>query len=281
MTAAQALEYVGTAPYGSCYSQCVANLAAWSGLPDAASVMHLTWGFSWLGGDELDGSNRWQAAARLAHGLDIVDESFGTASEARAAERNVPVAAAVDAYYLPSPYLNVEHIGHCVILIASDADHVTVLDPMYQPRPARHSRDQWDRMRSAAGYRTFRIASGPSRAARRGVLIDTVRADLRAHWQSDLAVAEKYLAVRQELLPALPDVAGVAAERLYLSKLFRHLGLELSEEMLAIMRRWYLAHAMFREAGLARDRDLRLLRELAEREAAMADAFCRPGGAAR
>ncbi len=280
MTAALPLPYVGTAPYGSCYSQCVANLAAWNGLRDAASVLHLAWGFSWRGDHALDGSNRWRAGAMHAHGLEIVDESYGTASEARVAERNVPVAAAVDAYYLPSPYFNIEHLGHCVILIGNDADQVTVLDPMYQPHPARHARDQWDRMRSGAGYRTFRIASGPRRAASRGVCVDTVRADLRAHWQSDLAVFEKYLAARQELLPELPDVAGAAAERLYLSKLFRHLKLELSEDMLAITRRWYLAHAMFREAGLAKDRDLRLLRELAERETAMTDAFCRPGGAA-
>nr|WP_240981422.1 MULTISPECIES: BtrH N-terminal domain-containing protein [unclassified Streptomyces] len=279
----------GTAPFGSCYQQAAANLAAWKGLGDAAETLCTTWGFSWDGGPVLDGSGRWSAAAAAVHRMDLADRTYDSWAAAEDAERaslagGHPVAAAVDAFHLPSPYEGREHLAHCVLLLAHDGDRVWISDPMNRPEPTAYPAGAWRRMRSAeaaGSYRTLLLTSGPRHRATALELATAVREDARAHRSADRAAFEGYLAAREaeaaEGAEAL-DVGGVAAERLYLGGLFKRLAghpgageeaAAVAEGFTSLSRRWYLLHTLSRESGgsaTGRARLLRMLADLGDRE---------------
>ncbi|MFC9732632.1 BtrH N-terminal domain-containing protein [Streptomyces roseolus] len=280
----------GTAPFGSCYQQAAANLASWKGLGHAAETLCTTWGFSWDGGPVLDGSGRWSAAAAAVHRMDLADRTYDSWDAAEDAERasldaGHPVAAAVDAFHLPSPYEGREHIAHCVLLLAHDGDRVWISDPMNRPEATAYPAEAWRRMRSAeaaGSHRTLLLTSGPRHRPTAPELATAVREDARTHRSADRAAFEGYLAAREaeaaegaEVL----DVSGVAAERLYLGQLFRHLAggapsveeaVAVAEGFTSLSRRWYLLHTLSRESGgsaTGRTRLLRMLADLGDREA--------------
>lgn len=276
--------HTGTAPFGSCYHQCVANLAAFKGLEHPSETLCVTWGFSWSGGHVLDGSGRWVTAAARLHRMDLTEAVFPGRAEAEAAERaslaaGHPVAAAVDAFDLPSPFQGEEHIAHCVLLLAHDGNQVWISDPMNRPEATAYPVARWDAMRSApvtAGHRTFLLTSSPRHRPTPGELATAVSEDARAHRAADQAALRSYLAAREAEPAGLFDVAGVAAERLHLSRLFTHLAAghpaaaEAAEGFVSLARRWYLLHTLSREAGPdgpGRTRLLRMLDGLADREA--------------
>jgi hypothetical protein len=273
------------APFGSCHLQCVANLLAWQDVDSAASGLCPTWGFSWPGGMVLKGSGRWVAAARAAYRIDLEERCYRSFPAARAAEqdavgRGYPVAATVDAWYVPSPYEGNEHIAHCVLLVGNAPDQVWVVDPMNRPYPVRYPTAEWERMRSAActgGCRTFLVTSGPRRTPGSTDLIGRLRDDIRAHRARDRRQLEAFLAFRASGDDVPHDVSEVAAERLYLAKLVKRAARDmpglarLADDLMSLARRWYLAHSLARESAGAsepRGRQLRLLCALADRERA-------------
>lgn len=274
--------YTGTAPYGSCYQQCVAGLLDWKGIPDAAEALGLTWGYSWSGGECLDGSGRWLAGAAAVHGVRVADRRFPDVEAALACERESisaghPVAAAVDAYHLPSEYHHTRHITHCVLVVGADADGVTVVDPMNRPAPVRYRSADWVRMRAAPhaqDSRTFLVRSGPERTPGPAALARALGADLRDHAERDERTFAAYLdACADGTVAGAPDISGVAAERLYLGRMLGALSAKLPElvpvaqAVTGLERRWYLAHTLAIEpGGVSRDRHLRLIRGLGERE---------------
>ncbi|MEV6198884.1 BtrH N-terminal domain-containing protein [Streptomyces sp. NPDC051771] len=285
----------GTAPFGSCYQQAAANLASWKGLDHAAESLCTTWGFFWGGGPVLDGSGRWSAAAAAVHRMDLADRTFGSWDAAEDAARasldaGHPVAAAVDAFHLPSPYEDREHIAHCVLLLAHEGDRVWISDPMNRPEPTAYSAEAWRRMRSAeaaGSYRTLLLTSGPRHPATPLELATAVREDARSHRSADRAAFEGYLAAREAEAadPAeVLDVSGVAAERLYLGQLFKRLAGEagsgeeaaaVAEGFTSLSRRWYLLHTLSRESGgsaTGRARLLRMLADLGDRETRLTEA---------
>ncbi|MFG2985981.1 hypothetical protein ACGFYQ_32840 [Streptomyces sp. NPDC048258] len=271
----------GTAPFGSCYQQCAANLASWKRLGHAAETLCTSWGFSWGGGPVLDGSERWSAAAAAVHHMDLADRTFDSWDAAERAERESlagehPVAAAVDAFHLPSSYEGKEHIAHCVLLLAHDGDRVWISDPMNRPEPTAYSAEEWRRMRSAevaGSFRTLLLTSGPRHRATALELATAVREDALTHRSADRAAFEGYLAACEAGTAGVLDVSGVAAERLYLGKLFKHLAADartgeeaavVAEGFTSLSRRWYLLHTLSRESGGGATGHARLLRMLAE-----------------
>lgn len=279
--------YSGEAPFGSCQLQCVANLLAWQGVSAADEGLCPTWGFSWPGGTVLKGSGRWPGVIRAAYEIDLEERCFSGFPEACHAEadsvrRGYPVASTVDAWHVPSPFTGIEHIAHCVLVVASTADHVWIVDPMNRPSPVRYARADWQRMRSAAcvpGFRTFLVSSGPRRRPASADLIRWLRRDIQAGQAGDRRQLEAFLACcRGDGHP--PDVSEVAAERLYLAKLVRRAArtmpalARLADELVSLTRRWYLAHTLARESAtdprqLARQ--VCLLEDLAERERVAVD----------
>ncbi|WP_171167690.1 BtrH N-terminal domain-containing protein [Streptomyces sp. I05A-00742] len=279
--------YTGTTPFGTCYQQCVANLAAWHGLPDAEDVLVTTWGFGWDGGSVLRGSDRWVTAAAGLYGMPLQERRLGSAEELLAVETaevaaGRPLAAAVDAYWLPSEYEGVEHIAHCVLVSGRDEHGVTVIDPMNHPEPARYGEERWRTLRSADaadGFRTFLLAAGPTRKPSAQDLVRAVHADRRDHRESDATALAGYIEACDTGGPGTIDVSGVAAERHFLGRLFRHLAdvepeLEpLAAEAASLTRRWYLVHTLSRESGGSPEglrRLVRMLRDLQSREERLA-----------
>ncbi|WP_223770762.1 BtrH N-terminal domain-containing protein [Streptomyces huiliensis] len=279
--------HTGSTPYGTCYQQCVANLAAWYGLPDAEDVLVTTWGFGWDGGTVLRGSDRWVAAAARLYGLPLQERRFGSYEELRALEgaeltAGSPLAAAVDAYWLPSEYEGVEHLAHCVLLTGRDADGVTLVDPMNRPEPVRYPEERWRTLRSADaadGFRTFLLSGGPTRKPTAQELVRAVSEDRQAHHEQDTAALAAYIEACDTAEAGTLDVSGAAAERHFLSKLFHHVALDVPElvpvaaEAASLTRRWYLVHTLSRESGGSpegRRRLVRMLRDLQGREQRLA-----------
>ncbi|MFE3498553.1 hypothetical protein ACFXPX_03350 [Kitasatospora sp. NPDC059146] len=270
--------FTGLALYGSCYQQCVANLLDWQGVPAAEEAVGMSWGFSRPGGAALDGSGRWLAAAGAGYGLDVADLRFADPEQAGAYEREslaagVPVAAAVDAFHLPSPFEGKQHITHCVIAVAADADGVVVVDPMNNPEPVRYRPVDWARLRSgpsAQDSRLLLVRSGPTRRPGPVALARQLGEQLRAHDEQDAAALADHLAADAT---GAPDVSGVAAERMYLARFLAALARPLpelrpvAEGLAALERRWYLAHTIALESGgVPPQRQLRLVRDLGERD---------------
>jgi hypothetical protein len=276
--------YSGSAPFGSCHLQCVANLLAWQQVADAAAALCPTWGFSWPGGRALHGSDRWVAAAQALHRIDISERHFPNFAAAHAAEREstamgYPVAATVDAWYLPSPYQRNEHIAHCVIVTNSSAGDVWIIDPMNRPEPTRYSLREWEEMRSAActgNLRSIFLTSGPRRRPTGTELVRFLGGDIRTHQSQDHQQCAAFLAPGGRTGSGPLDVSEVAAERLYLAKLVKRAARDapglacVADRLVSLSRRWYLAHSLGREAAgqdEVLERQVRLLRELADREA--------------
>ncbi|MZF89099.1 BtrH N-terminal domain-containing protein [Streptomyces sp. SID5643] len=274
--------YTGEAPFGSCYQQSVANLLAWRGLADAADSIGIGWGFSWESGEFLEGSGRWLSAIRTVYATDLEDLRFGTADDALEFERESiatghPLAAAVDSYFIPSPFQKHHHITHCVLVTGADAAGVQVVDPMNNPTPTWYGTEDWIEMRSAPcaqRARTFRVRSGPDGRPGPLRLAHALADDLRGGQDSDPATLAAYLTACEEgAVAGTPDVSGVAAERLYLARFLKALAAHLpalhpvAEAVSALERRWYLAHTLAIEpGGFPRERHLRLIRDLGERE---------------
>ncbi|WP_405725223.1 BtrH N-terminal domain-containing protein [Streptomyces sp. NBC_01537] len=274
--------YTGETPFGSCYQQSVANLLEWQGLGDAADAIGMSWGFSWTSGDFLEGSGRWLESVRTVHGTDLEDLRFPLAGAALEFERESvasghPVAAAVDSYFLPSPFENQRHITHCVLVIGADSTGVQVVDPMNNVSPAFYGFDDWVRMRSAScaqESRTFLVRSKPDRVPGPLRLARALADDLRAGKERDEAALSAYLTACDEgIVTGTPDVSGVAAERLYLALFLKALAQRLPglrpavEAVSSLERRWYLAHTLAIEpGGVSRARHIRLIRDLGQRE---------------
>jgi hypothetical protein len=275
--------YSGEAPFGSCHLQCVANMLAWQGVSSAEACLCPTWGFSWPGGMVLEGSGRWTNAIRSVYGIELEERYFDSFSEARAAEeesvkQGYPVASIVDAWHVPSPFKGIEHIAHCVIVVASAAGHIWIVDPMNCPKPVRYTLADWENMRSAActsGHRTFLVTSDPRRRADSADLVRWLRSDIQVNHAGDCRQLDAFLAFCHDNHPGPPDVSEVAAERLYLARLLKRAarsipGLAgLADELLSLARRWYLSHSLARESAdnprqLARQ--IRLLNGLASRD---------------
>jgi len=282
---ADPIPYSGTAPFGACHLQCVANLLAWQNITDAETVLCPTWGFSWSGRMVLKGSGRWVKIIRESYQIDLEEKFYRDFSTAHAAmeesiDQGYPVAATVDAWHLPSPFTGVEHIAHCVLVVASEADHVWIIDPMNRPWPVRYAIPDWERIRSAActdRFRTFLVTSRPRRMPGTRCLIHRLREDIRASQAADRQCLQGFLAHCEDGGDGPPDVSLVAAERLYLSKLLRRSAQDMpgltrvADDVLSLARRWYFAHSIGRErAGDSgpSGRAVRLLRELADRELA-------------
>jgi hypothetical protein len=277
--------YVGTALFGSCYWQCVANLLDWQGVPDAASSMGLTWGFSWRGGRALEGSGRWGKAVETVHRAGLEERRFDTYSNAAEYERvslssGIPLATAVDSFYLPSPFTGKEHITHCVIVVDMDDHGVRIVDPMNLPVPTPYVMTDWVRMRRADHAQGFRVFSTHSKRVRRAgdsALVRALLNDMQTYHLQDTAALADYLeALRAGGVTDIPDVSEVAAERLYLSFLlkrvvssFPHLA-SLAESVASLERRWYMAHALARESRggspVPRGRHIRLISDLGARD---------------
>ncbi|MBC2877344.1 MULTISPECIES: BtrH N-terminal domain-containing protein [Streptomyces] len=279
--------HTGTTPFGTCYQQCVANLAAWYGLPDAEDVLVTTWGFGWDGGSVLRDGDRWVTAAARLYGLPLRERRFGSYEELRALEKaelaaGRPLAAAVDAYWLPSEYEGVEHLAHCVLLTGRDADGVTIVDPMNRPEPVRYPEERWRTLRSADaadGFRTFLLSGGPTRKPSAHDLARAVSEDRRTHHERDTAALAAYIEACDAAEAGTLDVSGAAAERHFLGRLLRHLADELPQlepvavEAASLTRRWYLVHTLSRESGGSpegRRRLVRMLRDLQGREERLA-----------
>lgn len=280
------VRYDGKAPFGSCHLQCVANLLAWRGIDNPDATMCTAWGFSWPGGTGLRGSGRWLDGLRKAYSLDIAERRYQSFAQAHSAEQDslaagYPVAAAVDAWFIPSPFEKSEHIAHCVLLVGTAGEDVWITDPMNRPVPARYSIVEWKDMRSSVhtdGFRTFFVRSSPRARPSLSCLLRRLAGDVRSHQDSDDQVLADFLEFCAGGHGGVIDVSEVAAERLYLAKLLRHASAEIpalapaADRLLALARRWYLAHSIARESAAAqrpgpRSRDVRLLRELGTREA--------------
>lgn len=273
-----ALKYTGEAPYGSCYQQCLANLLAWRGLPGAESVLTLSWGAqAYPDTGRLAGSPRFLQAANRTHDVGLTAHRFADFVAAFDAESAAlgdgPVAAAVDAFYLRSPYEGIEHLAHCVLLVSANPNGVVIIDPMNQPIPVAYSVDQWRDMRSGSAAENFLLFTARSRTPAKATAADVLSAwaaDVREN-AADLDEIALYAKVIAES-GLLADVSGLAAERMYLTKLARYLTATYPElEPIAagfasLTRRWYLVHTLARESGRTDARVVRMVRDLIDRE---------------
>jgi hypothetical protein len=235
----------------------------------------------------LRGSGRWLHGLRAAYSIDVAERHFRAFEQAHSAERESvlagsPVAASVDAWFIPSPYERREHIAHCVIVTEISAREVWAADPMNHPEPTAYSIQEWAEMRAApatGGLRTFFVASAPRVRPSVSALLGQLRDDISAHQDADESALAAYLDFCGRQDGGVIDVSEVAAERLYLAKFLKHASgkvpalVPAADRLLALARRWYLAHSVAREsAGTrpghgSRAREVRLLRELADREA--------------
>jgi len=280
------------APYGSCHLQAVTNLLAFSGVPHAPDRIGLSFGARRTADAVLTGGDRWIRLAGEAFGVNLheghaEDAAAATAMEAEALGAGAAVAAVVDSFHLPSPFTGRVHLAHCVLLVGSDDDAVTVIDPMNRPAPTRYPAAAWTDMRSAACVDRFRMFTCPGRARRRpsaGELLRTIQTDIALHRDSDARELAGFVAWAERIAVLTFDVAGVAAERTYLAALLGDLAAQhtslraIAESVASLARRWYLLHtlglAQPDATGPQRDRLVSLLRSTADADTRMAGVLC-------
>jgi len=221
------LTYCGTAQFGSCIQQAASNVLAAQGIPDAADLIGLSWGFSYRAGDDrLRAAERWLPAVGRLSGLQVSRLGFGSADAAFDAERaalgaGAPVVVAVDSFDITSPYHGRASLMHALILLEWGDQGVVVADPMNRPQPTQLPLDIYRRTRASAVVRDFDmiVSRGPvKRAYSAADGLRELDADVYANRDSDLVNLDAFiLAVEAGLVR--PDVADAAAERSYAQRL--------------------------------------------------------------
>jgi acyl carrier protein len=275
------LAYSGTAQFGSCIQQATCNVLEAQGLTHAADLIGMSWGFSYrAGNDRLRAADRWLPAVTRLSGLRLVRPRFASADAAFDAERTAlnagsPVVAAVDSFDIKSPYQGRANLMHALILVEWNADHVTVLDPMNEPRPTSMSLDAYCRTRASTVVPGFDmiVSHGPlQRAYPAADAFRELHTDAVAHRYTDLADLDAFV-LDVEADQVAPDVADVAAERTYSQRLVAAVSKEIPElttlasHMDALARRWYFAHAIGMESNKSSTQRMgKILRDLRERE---------------
>ncbi|MFI9804246.1 phosphopantetheine-binding protein [Streptomyces sp. NPDC052301] len=282
------LSHTGTTLYGSCVQQAVSNVLEAQGLRGAADLLGMSWGFGYRSGDvRLRAGERWPAAVARLSGLVITRLRPGSAQAAADAEHaaladGVPAVVAVDSYDIASPYQGTTHLMHALILVARDADGVTVLDPMNQPAPTRLPLEVYQRSRSSsvvAGHDLIVSRGSVDRACSPLEAVGELYADATAHREAGLEEFDRFV-LDVEAGRVAPDVADVAAERSYAQRLVAAAAAErpelrsLADAMDSLARRWYFAHTVGMESGEDGGRRMpKILRALRNREVQMLDEF--------
>lgn len=289
--------YRGFAPIATCHWQCIANIFALYGLSDAEIWMSPAWGIRWPGGGTLYGGGRWRAMLKALLGATVRERTAPGRAAAADIERQAAGAGRlyvpeVDAWFLPSPYQQTEHVVHTVVVTALTGDDVTIIDPMNNPVPVVIPLSLYLRMREhpAAGrlepFKLYIPEPGSYRDVDPADAAARVRQEVAAQAARsvrDLTAFIDWIAGTDE--PA--DVCRVAGERHQAAIFFDALagrGVEAAKESATQMSKlrddWYLLHMLttHEKAGEARMRR-RLHRMLGDVLAAET-AFAREAGAA-
>lgn len=286
--------YQGSASIATCHFQNLANILEVQGLKDARRRICLSWGFSWRGGGILYGGNRWNDICNETYGTKLSQMYFPTWEEAERFEEEllsagIPFVAEVDAYMLPSPYQNNEHVVHTVTVLSKEHGSVTILDNTNNPVPVRYSNEDYQLMRSlpcegrVEPY--FLYVSLPFTPIDSGhdSVIKIFYQSLRNHWEQNLATLEAFTAwVEGSINPI--NVCRVAGEREYLQLLFEKLGenqpdlAHFANDFADLSDRWYLLHMITANENNVnrpqRPRIVRLLQELRCLENSLAEKVC-------
>lgn len=265
--------YRGFAPIATCHWQCIANIFALYGLPDAEIWMSPAWGIRWPGGSTLYGSGGWRDMLRTLLGATVHEYTALSCAEAadieqRAAGAGRMYVPEVDAWFLSSPYAGTEHVVHTVVVTALTDDGVTIIDPMNNPVPVDVPLSRYRQMREhpAAGrlesLKLYIPEPGPYRDIDPADAATLVRDQVAAQATRslrDLAAFIGWLAGTDE--PA--DVCRVAGERhqaaIFLDALAGR-GVDAAKESATLMSKlrddWYMLHMLttHEKAGQARMR---------------------------
>ncbi|WP_139488146.1 hypothetical protein [Brevibacillus dissolubilis] len=289
--------YTGFSSIATCHYQNLANILEAQGLADARRKICLSWGFGWR--EEavpgiLYGGNRWADVSSQAFSLQLkkmVFDSWETASayEDEVIAAGVPYVVEVDAFVLPSPYHDKEHVVHTVTVLNKEDGSVTILDNTNNPAPARYTLDHYKEMRShpCEGREDpfvlyVSLPANPVNAVTNTAMQALLHA-VERHWDQDVVVLDAFMEWAGSNTEPI-NVCRVAGEREYLQLLFQwfsedHPNLApIAQEFGDLADRWYLLHMMTANETTVhtakRARNLRLLQELRQREHAFKDKVC-------
>jgi hypothetical protein len=261
---AQAAEWPpfrGFAPIASCHWQGIANILARHGMPDALRRVAPSWGIRWPGGGTLYGGGGWQPMLRALFGATVHVHTAPTLDETEkieqwASDSGRPFVAEVDAWYLPSPYQDTEHVVHTVVVMSRTPEGAVVADTMNNPRPTLIRRARYQQMRGhpCAGrlepYKLYIPEPGPYRDLPASEIADAVRGEVArqaARSLSDLAAFIGWHARVGEPV----DICRVAGERHQAAMLFDMLAggaagwaLAGAARMAELRDDWYMVHML-------------------------------------
>ncbi|MFE5474802.1 hypothetical protein ACFQ9R_03805 [Nocardia sp. NPDC056541] len=265
----------GDTPFATCFLQALANILGKRGVAEPLSALGPALGFGRRSATRLTGGERTVANTARVTGLSLNSHHHTDWSDAIRFEREILAAAGdlivgLDSFDIPSPYENLEHLTHAVVVLEHHDDYVVVADAMNHPQPRRMNLAAYAASRmSEAGAGVSIVCSGlAGRPADQAEIIELLATEVAAH-RGELGIAAAF-AVDVEAGDGVADVADVAAERLVLGQLVggldRSWAPDVAKALAGLSRRWYLAHTMAREiaSGNAAPRPARLARLLTE-----------------
>ncbi len=279
--------YTGQTPIATCHWQSLANIFLAQGLSEAWLKLGLSWGCRWDSREILFGSGRWRALAQEIFGLRIDDHFFPDRETAERferdlSERSLPFVAEIDAFYVPCPYENSQHVVHTVIVLERSGRHASLLDTTNTPRVVEYTIERYLAMREApcAGrldQRRLYASWGPPRKdPSPSQIAELILEDLRTqHGRTSRCFEEFICWIEATRRPI--NVCRAAAERFQARLTFAWLadaGVTGAAQVAALLQdisdQFYMVHVLAAHPSSGEERPrrriARLVRDLAEKE---------------